>query len=582
MELETYLAILGRRKWLALSLFCILMIIIVVVSLMIPPRYSATAIMRVVTPKNGGLSYVDYNSFYATLLMNTYVHLLTSSAVENELKTTLQLQEIPKLKITALAESELITITATDRDPWLSANVANTLADILVTHNDEYVKVINDTADTEFVSRIASLEDNLNQSRDAYEALLIPYNQTTTRIDTLNNQIDYNQRLLITLKDRYELSAMSAGNDPAQVETLGKQVSDLEDTISKQSAEVEKLKSQASEDKLLVDAANGKVQVAQEEYTNMLMQWDQVKALQTMQGVNQLVIADRAEAESEPSSPNYYLVIALGLFVSAFLSILVAFVVDNLDDRLHSVEQVEALTQSRSLAYLPFPDSRRKNYEAEKESYLKKINQLMHNLKRILADRSIESLTITQVGNTSRVSNIITVLAAAFAKSGTKTVLLDANFGSPVIHEILQLSSAENGLAQVLNEEISLDEAIIGSSVNNLFVIPAGQEADSKAFLLGCDKMKEVINRLRRRFDLVLINAAPLFIDTDADEMLCYAGGVVLMIEKKKTLGRQVNDAIQLINNLEVPLLGVVVNDFDRDGDQPPLLKIIRVSETEQ
>jgi capsular exopolysaccharide synthesis family protein len=582
MELETYLAILGRRKWLALSLFCVLMIIIIVVTIMIPPRYSATAIMRVVTPKNGGLSYVDYNSFYATLLMNTYVHLLTSSAVENELKETLQLEEIPKLKITALAESELITITATDRDPWLSANVANTLADILVTHNDEYVKVINDTADTEFVSRIASLEENLNQSREAYEALLIPYNQTITRIDTLNNQIDYNQRLLITLKDRYEASALSAGNDPTQVEVLGQQVTDLEDAISKQTTEVEKLKSQASEDKLLVDAADGKVQVAQEEYTNMLMQWDQVKALQTMQGVNQLVIADRAEAATEPSSPNYFLVFALGIFVSAFLSILVAFVVDNLDDRLHSVEQVEALTQIRSLAFLPFPDPKHKKYDTERELYLKKINQLMHNLKRILADRSVESFTITQVGDTSRVSNIITVLAAAFAKAGTKTVLLDANFPSPVIHEILQITDIENGLAQVLNDEVSLEEVTIGSSINNLFIIPAGQDAEDKSFLLGCDKMKDVINRLRRRFDLVIVNAAPLLADTDAEELLCYTGGVILMIEKGKTLGKQVNDAIQLVNNLDVPLLGFVINDFIGNEDQPALLKIFRVSETEQ
>ncbi len=582
MELETYLAILGRRKWLALSVFCALMIIIIVVTIMIPPKYSATAIMRVVTPKNGGLSYVDYNSFYATLLMNTYVHLLTSGAVESELKETLQLEEIPKLKITALAESELITITATDRDPWLSANVANTLADILVSHNDEYVKVINDTADTEFVSRIASLEENLNQSREAYEALLIPYNQTLTRIDTLNNQIDYNQRLLITLKDRYELSALSAGNDPAQVEVLGQQVTDLEDTISKQTTEVEKLKSQASEDKLLVDAANGKVQVAQEEYTNMLMQWDQVKALQTMQGVNQLVIADRAEAASEPSSPNYFLVFALGIFVSAFLSILIAFVVDNLDDRLHSIEQVEALTQIRSLAFLPFPDPKHKKYEAERELYLKKINQLMHNLKRILADRSIESFSITHVGDTSRVSNIVTVLAAAFAKAGTKTVLLDANFLSPVIHEILQVTDIENGLAQVLNDEVSLEEVTIGSSINNLFIIPAGQDAEGKSFLLGYDKMKDVINRLRRRFDLVIVNAAPLLADMDAEEILCFTGGVVLMIEKGKTLGRQVNDAIQLVNNLNVPLLGFVVNDFIGNEDQPALLKIFRVSETEQ
>jgi capsular exopolysaccharide synthesis family protein len=582
MELETYLAILGRRKWLALSLFCVLMIIIIVVTIMIPPRYSATAIMRVVTPKNGGLSYVDYNSFYATLLMNTYVHLLTSGAVENELKETLQLEEIPKLKITALAESELITITATDRDPWLSANVANTLADILVSHNDEYVKVINDTADTEFVSRIASLEENLNQSREAYEALLIPYNQTITRIDTLNNQIDYNQRLLITLKDRYEVSALSAGNDPAQVEVLGQQVTDLEDTISKQITEVEKLKSQASEDKLLVDAANGKVQVAQEEYTNMLMQWDQVKALQTMQGVNQLVIADRADAATEPSSPNYFLVFALGIFVSAFLSILAAFVVDNLDDRLHSVEQVESLTQIRSLAFLPFPDPKHKKYEAERELYLKKINQLMHNLKRILADRSVESFAITQVGDTSRVSNIVTVLAAAFAKAGTKTVLLDANFLSPVIHEILQITDIENGLAQVLNDEVSLEEVTIGSSINNLFIIPAGQDAESKSFLLGYDKMKDVINRLRRRFDLVIVNAAPLLADTDAEEILCYTGGVVLMIEKGKTLGRQVNEAIQLVNNLDVPLLGFVINDFIGNEDQPALLKIFRVSETEE
>ena len=145
MELRDYLEILSRRKWVVvLNLFFTIVTVVVGVTL-IPPTYTATTKVRVVTPRTGSADYVEYNISYSERLIGTYAEIANSTPVLEELSQFVSpMPEEKNIQVEILTDTEIIQIQVTDQDPALAQHAANKLAQILINQTRElYSSEIN-------------------------------------------------------------------------------------------------------------------------------------------------------------------------------------------------------------------------------------------------------------------------------------------------------------------------------------------------------------------------------------------------------------------------------------------------------
>jgi capsular polysaccharide biosynthesis protein len=115
MEIKTYFDIISRRKWVIIPTAVILIVVVFIAARFMPPQFTSTAQLRVITPTGGSSSYVDFNIWYADRLMNTYAELAKSATVRDELKQKLNLSQDPKVTISVVPSSEIINIRKSGR-----------------------------------------------------------------------------------------------------------------------------------------------------------------------------------------------------------------------------------------------------------------------------------------------------------------------------------------------------------------------------------------------------------------------------------------------------------------------------------
>lgn len=134
MYVLDYLQILWRRKLVIITTALFALATVVAGKVMIPPTYTTTATLRVLTATSGSSDYFDYELGYSDRIMNTYVEIATSSPILTTVLEELGIDTLPKITVEALPDTELLQITVRDTDSTLARNVANTLAEVLVNH----------------------------------------------------------------------------------------------------------------------------------------------------------------------------------------------------------------------------------------------------------------------------------------------------------------------------------------------------------------------------------------------------------------------------------------------------------------
>lgn len=158
-------------------------------------------------------------------------------------------------------------------------------------------------------------------------------------------------------------------------------------------------------------------------------------------------------------------------------------------------------------------------------------------------------------GSTSTVLN----LAINIARTDTSVLVIDANLRRPSLHTHFDVADRP-GLAEVLRAEATLDAAAIQTKVDKLSILPAGAR-DTRVFeKLFTPAMGQVLAQAKRDYEIVLIDAPPAIVASDAVALAGHADASVLVIramsEKRGLVARLRNQ----LSDCKAEFLGVVVN----------------------
>lgn len=561
MEIRSYLSIIFRRKLLIVLVAGVLILLTVLTVSFLPNKYSATARLRVTTPKSGGANYVDFNIYYATRLMNTYASLASSPTMLEDIKTRLNLDHLPKINVSVMADSELIDITAEENDPTLSAVIANTVAETLMDRSIADSEDFQSISEKAINDRLDQLNEELNTARTVYRELVVPFIQKNNQVEALNNQILNDQQLYISLNTVYEQNIQLTNINQAALISLKDQLTKLEQQIASNKATVDELNRSTTENSVLIDSAQGDITLKEQEYTTLVTQLDQLQILEIIQGKNQLTIEEKAVTPKDPSSPSRLLLSVVGVFLSVFLGIIVGFIDDTLDDSFRSIQQIEMPVDATNfgdvfLTRNPIV----KILAGVRPNEMLESNQAFRNFHRQIQNQKLKTIaffgTAPGLGN----SALATRLSIAYANSGMKVLLLDANFTASGIDRIFPELNAKVGLSEYLNGDLPVEEMIIDPpEIPNLSIIPSGSIKASDGLLLSSKKMLVLLKTLKNEYDLVFVWIPPFTIESDIDELVSQMDGVVVVLHQNRSRMKNVKYIAKQLLEMNAPLVGYIV-----------------------
>jgi capsular exopolysaccharide synthesis family protein len=156
-------------------------------------------------------------------------------------------------------------------------------------------------------------------------------------------------------------------------------------------------------------------------------------------------------------------------------------------------------------------------------------------------------------------------LAVAFAQAGDRVVLVGGDLRRPRLEEILEVPLAP-GLTGVLIGDVTLPQAIQSApAVPNLSVLPAGQPPPNPSELISGERARRLIDVLGQTYDVVIIDCPPVLPVTDSLVLARMADTTLLVTSANKTSKRSLTRAVELLRQVDAPLVGTVMNSLSAD-----------------
>ena len=276
----------------------------------------------------------------------------------------------------------------------------------------------------------------------------------------------------------------------------------------------------------------------------------------------------------------------LGFLGGLAAGIALAFVLENMDKTVRSVEEVSAISTLPALGAIPLQARNghlRTLTTGWREGQAESLALVAHARPKSGAAEAYRALRTAillsthgapprvilvtspspQEGKTTTAANAAIVLA----QRGSRVLLVDADLRRPGLERMLGLRS-KGGLSTLISGVEKAEEVIFPSTeVPNLWVLPSGPIPPQPAELLGSNEMREHLSRWRDEFDHVVIDTPPCLSVTDAAVLSASVDRILLVARYGQTSKPALRRACGLLMQVNARVLGVVLNAFDQRAD---------------
>jgi len=143
-------------------------------------------------------------------------------------------------------------------------------------------------------------------------------------------------------------------------------------------------------------------------------------------------------------------------------------------------------------------------------------------------------------------------LAASISLERELNVLLmDADVAKPHISDVFGLGDRPGLIDILVDENMSIDEVLVRTDLNDIQVLPAGRKHAQSTELLASDRMEEIMNELATRYAdrLIVLDSPPLMITSEAQAVARQVGQIALIAESGKTTNQEIQEALELLDS---------------------------------
>jgi len=176
-------------------------------------------------------------------------------------------------------------------------------------------------------------------------------------------------------------------------------------------------------------------------------------------------------------------------------------------------------------------------------------------------------ILITSAGHAEGKSTTVSNLGIALAEINQRVLLIDADLRKPRLHDVFNLPNTW-GLTDLLREKSSLADCPLEAlarrtEVDNLFVLPSGPGTVSITSLLYSGRMAALVDRVRRDFDITIIDTPPMSYLSDARVLGQLADAAILVIRAARTTRDEARNAKERLVDDGIRVLGTILNAWE-------------------
>jgi capsular exopolysaccharide synthesis family protein len=305
---------------------------------------------------------------------------------------------------------------------------------------------------------------------------------------------------------------------------------------------------------------------------------DQYRGAVARQGTDRssAYIIARAIPPTAPTTPNPLVYAALGLIAAGIAAVAAVALLHFLENGVESNDDVERKFGLPTLATVPdiatipgakvrFGDSMAPaDYllQEPKSSFAESFRSIRTALKRAPGGENTRIVAVTSALPGEGKTTIAIGLARSAALAGQRALLIDCDMRQRATSRELA-SQISYGLSDVLSGKAPLETALVRDGGSDTFILPQSPASEGHLELLDSPEMTQLVAQLRERFDLIVLDCAPVLAVAEARQAAVLADQVMMVVRWRKTSARAVSYALDQLFRVNADVAGIVLSRAD-------------------
>lgn len=604
LNLRDYWQIIQKRRLILGVVFCVVLILSIIHTHLQNPVYQAASSVQWIERKTLGSMLTELVTVSSADPLATQARIIISLPVLERVAVELNLvdAQATPAEITEQAEAlqgavstdvvsdtNIIRILVNHGNPQLAADIANKVAEAYIAENLK-----------ERTKESRNVREFIEQQLEEMGAKLKNSEEKLTRF----KEVEVPSGAELTLQNRLADLEMRRQNLLAHYTLSHPDVKNIDEQISQIKEQLKSLPQKELEYSRLVR----EVEINSKLYLELKGKLEMARIAEA-EKAGDVSLVDRAIVPASPISPNKPLNYLLGTVIGIMLGLAATFVTEQLDTSIGTIEDVEDYLKLPALGVIPYirtkDEKQRKfiwrlwprKFNAE-EKILRMRNQLLIHYPS--SSHIFEAYRILRTGIQTEVfkekiqrkillfsssgpeegkSVTISNLAVVMAQGNVRTLLIDADMRRSVIHKMFGLKEREPGLSDVLRGivkpeeairtftdilmgELGFDETLKVPGLDGLNILTSGSLPTHPAELLASAEMAGLLEKLKEKFDLILIDSPPVLTVADPIILASKADGVILVYLVGKTARSVLGRAKTQLIESGAQVKGIILNNI--------------------
>ncbi|WP_404461733.1 polysaccharide biosynthesis tyrosine autokinase [Providencia rettgeri] len=482
-----------------------------------------------------------------------------------DLRNTLTITEVGK-------GTGIISLAIKGADKVENVKILNSVIQNYVDQNTERKKEVTNNT-------LVFLDDYLptiKKKLDNYENQLNAFRKKNESIDlsleakaALDTALQVEEKLNELTFKEVEIQQLYTRNHPAYQSLLDKRQQLLREK-EKISKNIQKLPNTQQE----IVRLTRDVEAEQAIYTQLVAKQQELSVLNS--GITADVrIIDSAESQPIAVAPKKSLIVVLATILGFIVGCAYVIAREFFNNKIKSTEDIDALGVN-VYATIPFSTYEKKLIEAGNKNPLAIENPADTAVEAIRSLRTSVYFSVMNQGNNLVMvtsaspgvgkSFVTSNMAVVLANAGKKVLLIDTDLRKGRLHKAFGLSN-KAGLSEYLSQQSLESPTVHANVIENLDVICRGKNVTHSSELLMGERFKQLLDKVKNQYDIVVIDTAPILAITDSAIIGKYVGTSLLIAFYGVNTVKDVDLSLKRFKQNDIEITGVILNGIDARSD---------------